>query len=84
MSHSLTVNLDPRTESRLRRLAKEEGASLETLVARLLEDISAELENDDDHQLSDAQLADLRERVKNPGSRASPERVASVLAKFRI
>jgi predicted transcriptional regulator len=84
MSHSLTVNLDPQTESRLRRLAKQEGASLETLVARLLEDISAELENDDDNQLSDAQLADLRERVKNPGPRASPTRVAAVLAKFRI
>jgi predicted transcriptional regulator len=84
MTHSLTVTLNSQTERRLRRLASEEGASLEVLVERLLEDISVELEADDDHQLSEEQLADLRERLKNPGPLASPERVAAVLAKFKI
>ena len=84
MTHTLTVNLNPQTERRLRRLASEEGASLEVLVERLLEDISVELEADSDHQLSDEQLADLRERLKNPGPLASPERVAAVLAKFKV
>jgi len=37
-----------------------------------------------DHQLSDEQLADLRERLKNPSPLASPERVAAVLAKFKV
>ena len=82
MTHTLTVNLDPQTESRLRKLATAEGASLEALVERLLEDISVELETGNDNQLTGAQLADLRERMKNPGPRATPERVAAVLAKF--
>lgn len=84
MTHSLTVTLNSQTERRPRRLASEEGASLEVLVERLLEDISVELEADNDHQLSEEQLADLRERLKNPGPLASPERVAAVLAKFKV
>jgi hypothetical protein len=83
MTHTLTVNLDPKTESRLRQLATEEGASLEALVERLLADISTELESDE-NQLSQAQLEDLKERIKNPGPRATPERVAAVLAKFKV
>lgn len=84
MSHTLTVNLDPNTESHLRRFATQEGASLERVVERLLEDIAIELETTNDNQLSQAQLDDLRERVKNPGPRAAPERVAAVLAKFKV
>jgi hypothetical protein len=82
MTHALTVKLKPETELRLRRLAVEEGASLEVLVERLLEDISVELETD--NQLSEAQLTDLRNRIKNPSPLASPERVAAVLAKFKV
>ena len=78
----MIVKLKPETELRLRRLASEEGATLELLVERLLEDISVELETD--NQLSESQLADLRRRVANPGPIASPERVAAVLAKFKV
>jgi predicted transcriptional regulator len=87
MSNTLTVRLNKQTESRLRQLASEEGASLEAVVERLLDDISIELETDNDaasNHLSDEQLADLRERLRNPGPIASPERVAAVLAKFRV
>lgn len=83
MSNTLTVRLNKQTELRLRQLASEEGASLETVVERLLDDISDELESEN-NQLSEEQLADLRERIKNPGPIASPERVAAVLAKFRV
>ncbi len=83
MSNTLTVRLNKQTESRLRQLASEEGASLETVVERLLDDISGELDSES-KQLSDEQLADLHERIKNPGPIASPERVAAVLAKFRV
>lgn len=82
MTHAVTVNLKPETERKLRRLASEEGASLEVVVERLLEDISVELELE--NQLSEAQLDDLRRRIKNPGPLASPERVAAVLAKFKV
>lgn len=83
MSNTLTVHLNKRTESRLRQLASEEGASLESVVERLLDDISSELDSAN-NQLSEEQLADLRERIRNPGPIASPERVAAVLAKFRV
>ena len=83
MSNTLTVRLNKRTESRLRQLASEEGASLESVVERLLDDISSELDSAN-NQLSEEQLADLRERIRNPGPIASPERVAAVLAKFRV
>jgi DNA-binding MurR/RpiR family transcriptional regulator len=83
MSNTLTVRLNKQTESRLRQLASEEGASLESVVERLLDDISDELDSEN-NQLSEEQLADLRERIRNPGPIASPERVAAVLAKFRV
>ena len=83
MSNTLTVRLNTRTESRLGQLVSEEGASLESVVERLLDDISGELDGAN-NQLSEEQLADLRERIRNPGPIASPERVAAVLAKFRV
>lgn len=87
MTQTLTVKLNPQTEHRLRQLASEEGATLETVVERLLDDISLELEAGGaapHNQLSQAQLADLQRRVKNPGPIASAERVAAVLAKFKV
>lgn len=85
MTQTLTVKLNPQTEHRLRQLASEEGASLESLVERLLEDISVELEaNDDANQLSEEQLTELRRRLANPSPIATPQRVAAVLAKFRV
>jgi len=87
MNDTLTVKLNPETVTRLRRLASEEGESLEALVQRLLDGISIDLTRSDDQpeaQLSKAQLADLRRRVKNPGPLATPQRVAAVLAKFKV
>ena len=85
MSETLTVRLNPKTASKLRRLAAKGGESLETLVQRLVEDISTELSAADSApaELSDAQIADLRRRAKNPGPFATPKEVAAVLSKFK-
>jgi hypothetical protein len=84
MTDTLTVKLDPETAARLRRVAAAEGESVEALVKRVLEDVAIELDQSGKaSRLSDEQLADLRERLKNPGPIASPERVAEVLSKFR-
>ncbi|MCE9521111.1 MAG: hypothetical protein K8S25_01605 [Alphaproteobacteria bacterium] len=56
---------------------------MESVVERLLDDISGELDSER-NQLSEEQLADLRERIRNPGPIASSERVAAVLTKFRV
>ena len=82
MSNSVTVKLNSKTEARLRQLASEEGMSLEAVVECLLDGISMALEPPP-NRLSDAQIPELRERVRNPGPIASPERVAAALAKFR-
>ena len=82
MSETLTVKLNPKTASKLRRLAAKEGESLETLVQRLLKDLSGE-RSGTSAQLSDAQVADLRKRAKNPGPFATPKEVAAVLSKFK-
>jgi len=85
MSETLAVKLKPKTASKLRRLAAKGGESLETLVQRLLEDISVELTDRDGApaELSDAQIADLRRRAKNPGPFATAKEVAAVLSKFK-
>ena len=84
MSDTLTVKLDPETVARLRRVAAAEGESVEALVERVLEDVSIELDRAEKRpHLSEEQLASLRERLKNPGELASPERVAKVLSRFR-
>jgi predicted transcriptional regulator len=82
MTDTLTVKLDPATAARLRRVADAEGESLESLVARLLQDVSIEL-NEPESILTDEQLADLERRLRNPVPIASPERVAAVLSKFK-
>jgi hypothetical protein len=82
MTDTLTVKLDPATAARLRRVADAEGESLESLVERLLQDVSIEL-NEPRSNLSDEQLADLERRLGNPGPIASPGRVAAVLSKFK-
>ena len=85
MSETLTVKLNPKTATKLRRMASEGGESLEALVQRLLEDLSAELAKGEGAaaQLSEAQLADLRKRAKNPGPFATAKEVAAVLSKFK-
>ncbi len=84
MSETLTVKLNPKTASKLRRLAAKGGESLEALVQRLVEDISVELTGGDGAaaELSDAQIADLRKRARNPGPFATPKEIAAVLSKF--
>lgn len=86
MSETLTVKLNPKTASKLRRLAAKGGETLEALVLRLLEDLSAELAADDGTtaQLSDVQIADLRKRVKTPGPLATAKEVTAVLSKFKV
>jgi len=85
MSKTLTVTLRPKTVTKLRRLAEKGGESLESLVGRLLEDISVELAVKEGvpAELSAAQLTDLRKRIKNPGPFATQKEVAAILAKFK-
>jgi transposase len=85
MSETLTVKLNLRTASKLRRLAAKEGGSLETLVQRLLEDLTAELGGAEGApaRLSDPQVEDLRKRAKSPGPFATAKEVAAVLSKFK-
>jgi len=83
MTETLTVKLNPKTASKLRRWAAKEGESLETLVQRLLDELSAHAAGGADAQLSEAQVADLRRRAKNPGPFASSKEVAAVLTKFK-
>lgn len=83
MSEMLTLKLKPKMASKLRRLAAKGGESLEALVQRLLEELTTERAADEGAQLSDAQLADLRKRTKNPGPFANEKEVAAVLSKFK-
>ena len=80
MSELLTVKLSTKAASRLRRIAARGGESLEALVQRLLEELTNE---QGEARLSDAQVDDLRKRVKRPGPFATPREVAAVLAKFK-
>lgn len=82
MSEMLTLKLKPKTASKLRRLAAK-GESLEALVQRLLDELTAEAAGGEDARLSNAQIADLRKRAKNPGPFATPKEVATVLSKFK-
>lgn len=80
MSELLTVKLSTKTASKLRRIAAKGGESLEALVQRLL----TERTNDrNEAQLSEAQVDDLRKRVKRPGPFATSREAAAVLAKFK-
>ena len=85
MSETLTVKLNPGTASKLRQLATKEGESLESIVQRLLEDLSAELGRTERSpaQLSAGQIADMRKRAKNPGPFATAKEVAAILSKFK-
>ena len=84
MSETLTLKLTPKTASKLRRLAAKGGETLETLVQRLLEDLSAGLASDGaPAELSETQIADLRRRLKSPGPFATAKEAATVLAKFK-
>ena len=85
MSETLTVKLNPKTATKLRRLASKGGESIEALAQRLLEDLSADMTESGDaiNHLDEAQIADLRKRAKNPGPFATAEEVAAVLSKFK-
>jgi hypothetical protein len=84
MTETLRLKLSPKTASKLRRLAVKRGENLESLVQQLLDELSAELKVDDDQaQLSDEQVKDLRKRARNPGPFATPKEVAAVLSKFK-
>jgi predicted transcriptional regulator len=78
MADTLTLQIDPETVAELRRIASETGESVEALAKRLLEDATTY-----PSQLSDAQLADLRERLKNPGPLATAEEVEAFFSRFR-
>lgn len=80
MSELLTVKLSTKTASKLRRIAARGGESLESLVQRLLEELPVDQTQ---ARLSDAQVDDLRKRVKNPGPFASAREVDAVLSKFK-
>lgn len=84
MADTLTLHIDDNTADRLRRLAEEMGESIESLAVRLLAESAVDAESADNSRLSEEQRADLRNRLQNPGPRATPERVANVLAKFGI
>ena len=83
MADTLTLQIDPETAEQLRRIAEKSGESIEVIAEHLLEQAAAERDAPDQYELSKEQLADLKERLKNPGPYASPERVAKILAKFK-
>lgn len=49
-----------------------------------IDDASLEDAGDPPSQLTEAQLAELRRRLENPSPIATRERVAAVLAKFKV
>lgn len=84
MTEMFTIALDADVAAQLRRIAAESGESVEALLGRLLEGAAAGLADEDDgSQLSEEQLADLRERLKNPGPFATDEEVDAFFARFR-
>lgn len=78
MADTLTLQIDPDTAAELRRMASETGESVENLAQRLLEEAAQSTS-----QLSEDQIEDLRERLKNPGPMASDEEVEIFFARFK-
>jgi hypothetical protein len=83
MSESLTIPLDPAAAAQLRRMAAESGEPVESLAARLLEVAALMTAEEPWSSLTEEQLADLRERVKNPGPFATDEEVDAFFAQLR-
>lgn len=81
MADTLTINLAPDAAAALRELADEAGQTMETLAQRLLEEAAL---GEQSASLSEAQVADLRERARNPSALASPERTRAILGKFGL
>ena len=78
MADTLTLQIDPDTAAELRRMAEDSGESVEALAQRLLAE-AAQYSG----ALTPEQLADLDERLKNPGPMASEEEVEAFFARFK-
>jgi predicted transcriptional regulator len=78
MADTLTIQINPDTAAGLRRMAEDSGETVEQLAQRLLAD-AAQYSS----QLSDEQLADLEERLKNPGPLATDEEVEAFFSRFK-
>lgn len=83
MADTLTLHIDEETADRLRRAAEQAGESVESAARRLLGEALAEQDSPVDYQLSEEQLADLDERLKNPGPYATDAEVEAFFARFR-
>jgi hypothetical protein len=78
MADTLTLQIDPETAAELRRIAEDSGESVEALAQRLLAEAAHY-----PSALSDEQLADLEERLRNPGPMASDEEVEAFFSRFK-
>lgn len=83
MADTITIAVSAKTAEVLRRNAREAGETEETLVARLVEEAAAELDQPLDSLLTHEQLADLKQRLKEPRRFASDEEVEAFFARFR-
>jgi hypothetical protein len=83
MADTLTLHIDPATVAALRRAADASRVSLEALAERLIEEGVIDLVTPYTSRLSEEQLADLEERLKDPGPVGSAEEVETFFARFK-
>lgn len=82
MADTITLQIDSEKAEELRKIAAERGDSLEEFAQRLF-DVAIDDMTGPYPELSDEQLADLEERLKDPGPMASPEEVETFFARFK-
>lgn len=83
MADTLTLQLDSETSDQLRRIASETGESVEAVAQRLLEVAAIDFSSPYRSPLTEGQLADLDERLKDPGPLATSEEVETFFARFK-
>lgn len=82
VADTLTLHIDPETAAQLRQLASETGETVEEAAERLLAYLTDR--SRPYLELSEEDLADLDERLKDPGPYATPEEAEAFLVRFKV